>query len=180
VAQEFRGEAEWSETFSRSDFLAMAGKVEQLMAAQMPELTMSYDVHLKKPDSTLNGSTLAQLESELDDAAWSHLRWADVWYYGRREENGDIALHAWLRARHPTSNEAAVAVHGVDRTAVEGITVQLQEFGDDLLRASRESAATAVVAHRKDWLNNPWVVTIVGGIIVTVVGAIIVAIILAG
>jgi len=174
--KEFQGNASWSQTFSRHDVLALARKTESLMAAQTPDQTLSYTAHLRKPDSTLTGATLDDLESELDDAAWSHVGWVDVNYHGRQEQHGDITLSAFLRARHPRASQAFVQVHGLDRTAVEGISAQLQEFGDDLLREGKATAAVAARARLGRLLNNPWLVTIVGGVIVVIAGIILAAV----
>lgn len=157
----------------RSDVLALAQKVEQLVAAEIADLSLSYDVHLKKPESKLSGSTLDEFDSELDAAAWSHLQWADVHYHGRNEAHGDSTLRAWFRVHYPTARRSFVSVNGADRTAVEGIGAQLQEFGNDLLRARRVAEATAVRARLQRWLNNPWLVTIAGGVIVGLIVALV-------
>jgi hypothetical protein len=177
-AQKFTKRAEWKKRFSRSQSIALARRVEELTAAEMPCSSLSYSVYLKKPESTLTGSTLDQLESALDEPAWSHLNWADVYSHGRQEQHGDITLLAWLRLHYPTASRSFVSVNGLDRTAVEGIAAQLQEFGDELLQASRATDAAAARARLAGWLNSPWVVTIVGGVLVGVVVAIIIAIIL--
>jgi hypothetical protein len=177
-AKRFTKRAEWKKRFSRSASVALARKVEELMAAEMPRNSLSYTVHLKKPESTLTGGTLDQLESALDDAAWSHLSWADVNYHGRQEQHTDITLSAWLRLHYPTASRSFISVDGLHRTAVEGIAAQLQEFGDELLQASRATHSAALRARLGGWLNSPWVVTIVGGVIVGVIVAIIVAIVL--
>jgi hypothetical protein len=54
VAQRFTRTAKWNKTLLRADVLALAQKVEQLVAAEMPDLSLSYDVHLKKPESNLS------------------------------------------------------------------------------------------------------------------------------
>jgi len=173
VAQRFTRTAKWNKTLLRADVLALAQKVEQLVAAEMPDLSLSYDVHLKKPESNLSGSTLDDLDSELDDGAGSRLHWADVYYHGRQEAHGDTTLHAWFRVHYPTARRSFVSVDGADRTAVEGIGAQVQEFGNDLLRTRRVASATAVRARLQRWLNNPWLVTIAGGVIVGLIVALV-------